>query len=110
MGAQRRLRAQIIVRTSDGKTTTWTTTAPSFESPAGSDVITAPPAGTWMCGAGALQDDSVYDGCVWDQRKYTNGWDFPNYAYDKGNWTAAVLASDPGGAVKTVMTAQTMPR
>jgi alpha-L-rhamnosidase len=93
-GFQRRVRMQIHVRTSDGKSTVWTTSAAG--------------ASPWRCGSGALLDDSVYDGCVWDQRLYTAGWDLPGYKYDSGNWTAAVAVADPGGASKTTMTAQTM--
>jgi hypothetical protein len=32
-----------------------------------------------MCGAGALMDDSIYNGCTYDARKETTGWDRDGY-------------------------------
>jgi hypothetical protein len=69
----------------------------------------APIAAAWACASGALVFDDVYDGCTWDARAETVGWDAPGYAPAAG-WPAAVLAADPGGAAgPTKMTAQTMP-
>jgi alpha-L-rhamnosidase len=100
--AVRKIRAQIFVHLSDGENLVWTSNAASFEGGEGY----GEEATTWMCGTGSLLDDSVYDGCVWDQGKYTTGWDMPNY--NAANWVQAVLASDPGGqyGVPTTLTAQ----
>ena len=108
IGAPRKVRALLIVRTSDGKVQTFATSAAGWGGAAAAAPPTAGAAG-WQCGSGALLDDSVYDGCVWDARLYTTGWDAPGFTYATGNWTAAVLASDPGGAHPTRMSAQTMP-
>ena len=106
-GELRQVRVQIRVRTSDGKVATWASTAGGFER------VGAPlrgvAAGEWMCGAGALQYDNVYNGCTWDQSKATIGWDLPSYNYSSGAWTAAVLMADPGGAHPTTMTPQSFP-
>lgn len=106
-GENREMRLIIKVRTSDGKTTTWSSTAPSFNR--GDATSSDAPLGQWMCGSGALQYDNVYNGCTWDQTKYTTGWDLPKFDYSPGNWTSAVLRADPGGNHPTVMRPQAFP-
>lgn len=104
-GENREMRMQLHVRTSDGNTAIWASTATGFES-VGSNA----PNGAWMCGAGALLDDNVYNGCTYDARLETTGWDMPGYGYNTGSgWTNAVLFADPGGAHPTTMIAQTFP-
>ena len=105
-GENREMRLIIKIRTSDDKTTTWTSTAASFNR---GTTTTDAPLGQWMCGSGALQYDNVYNGCTWDQTKYTTGWDLPRFDYSLGNWTSAVLRADPGGAHPTVMRPQAFP-
>ena len=93
---------------SDGSSAVWTSTAAGFRR-AESAGVGAAALGDWMCGAGALQYDNVYNGCTWDQSKATLGWDKPAYAYGSGSWTAAVLKADPGGEHKTLMVPQSFP-
>lgn len=70
--------------------------------------LRAPIASSWQCGSGALLADDVYNGCTWDSRLETTGWDTP--AYDAAGWLPAVLTADPGGDNgPTLMAAQTMP-
>lgn len=108
VGGNRQTRIIVIVHTSDGKSTTWTSTATAFQrGETKNSMIGA--TGTWMCGSGALIYDNVYNGCTYDARLETTGWDTPNYNYGIGNWTNAVLFADPGGAHPTTMTAQTFP-
>ena len=99
----RMARMLVSVRDSTGKTTTWATSAGGFARGAGAQ------AETWMCGAGAQLYDNVYNGVTYDARLETTGWDAPAFAYDVGNWTAAVLKADPGGATPTTMSTQAMP-
>ena len=105
-GELRQTRVQVRVRTSDGKTTTWASTAAGFRRARGAGEAAL---GDWMCGAGALQYDNVYNGCTWDQTKATLGWDLPGYSYATGAWAPAVLKADPGGAHPTAMTPQAFP-
>lgn len=93
------LRAILSVKTSDGKTKTWTTSAASFDA--------GPSAGAaaWACASGAYRFDSIYDGSTYDASRETVGWDLPGF--NSSAWAPAVLAADPGGATPTVMTAQT---
>lgn len=115
LGAVRKLRAMLYVRGSDGVTRVVTTNAGSFaklrrsaskRTRAGS---LAPIATSWTCGSGALLADDVYDGCTWDSRLETLGWDMPGYAPTPA-WPAAVLASDPGGVNgPAIMSAQAFP-
>jgi hypothetical protein len=105
-GELRQTRVQVRVRTSDGKTTTWASTAAGFRRARGAGEAAL---GDWMCGAGALQYDNVYNGCTWDQTKATLGWDLPGYSYATGAWVPAVLKADPGGAHPTAMTPQAFP-
>ena len=108
IGAVRKLRAQLRVTYSDGSTAVLVTAAASFRDRAALRGA-APIAAAWACASGALIFDDVYDGCTWDARAETVGWDSPGYAPAAG-WPAAVLAADPGGAAgPTQMTAQTMP-
>lgn len=107
-GASRQARMVVSVRTSDGKTTTWTTTAASFAAGARGGAARAA-AGGWQCGAGALLFDNIYDGCTYDARLETTGWDSPGYTYSSGTWTPALLRADPGGAKPTTMLAQLAP-
>ena len=109
-GELRQARVQVRVRSSDGKVTTWASTAGGFRREGGrGEAARAAALGDWMCGAGALQYDNVYNGCTWDQTKATIGWDMPNYSYATGGWVAAVLRADPGGAHPTAMVPQAFP-
>lgn len=98
----RMARMLVSVRDSTGKTTTWTTTAGGF-------VRAGDAAATWMCGAGAQLYDNIYNGVTYDARLETTGWDAPGYDFATGNWTAALLKADPGGATPTTMSTQAMP-
>lgn len=121
-GALRQTRFQLHVRTSDGNTQVFTSTAGAFDhhhAAVDTKMIKVKGSGKvkkaaapvqWMCGAGSLQYDNVYNGCTWDATQYTTGWDMPGYSYTgAGNWTQAVLRADPGGATPTTMTAQGFP-
>lgn len=60
----------------------FTTSAPSFAPATAPRVSTRgvkATAAAWACGSGALVADAVYDGCTWDARYETLGWDQPGY-------------------------------
>jgi alpha-L-rhamnosidase len=106
-GATREMRIQIHIRSTDGNTAIWSSTATGFQR---TDArVAAPLDAGWMCGSGALVYDSVYNGCTYNASAYTTGWDAPGYAYGSGAWTSAVLRADPGGAKPTTMSAQGFP-
>ena len=112
IGAVRKLRAQLRLTYADGSIAVLATTAGGFAD-ASAVALKAmgatPVPATWRCAAGALIFDDVYDGCTWDARAETVGWDLPGYA-PAAAWPEAVLASDPGGVHgPAAMTAQTMP-
>lgn len=100
-GGNRQVRMQVHVTDATGATTVWATTAGGWRAQSAAG-------GAWMCGAGALLYDNIYNGVTWDQTLYSVGWDQPGFAYS-ANWTAAVLRADPGGAAPTVLTSQAFP-
>ena len=100
-GGHRQVRMQVHVTDATGATSVWATTAGGWGAEA------AP--GAWACGAGALLYDNIYNGVTWDQTLYTTGWDLPGFSAAGGNWTAAVLRADPGGASPAALTAQSFP-
>jgi len=111
-GELRQARIQVRVRSSDGKTAVWASTAAGFRrvQPRAVRGAGAAPLGAWMCGTGALLYDDVYNGCTYNAQLETTGWDAPNYPYPAlGSWTQAVLKADPGGAHPTVMRPQAFP-
>lgn len=56
--------------------------------------------GTWMCGAGALLADSIYNGTVWNAQMDTAGWTSSGYNFTSGVWSPAVRIAAPGGVMQ----------
>jgi alpha-L-rhamnosidase len=94
-GYERRLRAWISLRWSDGSTSRVVTSASALGAGAGG----AGGAGAWMCGAGALLADDIYAGVTYDARLESSGWTSPGFNFSTGAWGAAVRIAEPGGAM-----------
>ena len=94
-GYERRLRAWLSVRWSDGSTTRVVSSAPTMgrrlsasEAPTG-----------FQCGSGPLIADDLYGGCTYDARLETPGWTAPGFNYSTGVWGPAVRIAAPGGVM-----------
>ena len=94
-GYERRLRAWLSLRWSDGSSTAVVTSASALGAGAGGGGS----GGVWMCGAGALLSDDIYAGVAYDARLETPGWTAPGFDYAMGAWGAAVRLAAPGGAM-----------
>jgi alpha-L-rhamnosidase len=94
-GYERRLRAWLSLRWSDGSASRVVTSASALGAGGGSggDV------GAWMCGSGALLSDDIYAGVAYDARLETPGWTAPGFNFSTGVWGAAVRLAEPGGAM-----------
>ena len=92
-GYERRLRAWLSIRWSDGSSTSVVSSAASMGRRLG-----AAPSG-FQCGAGALLADDLYGGCTYDARLETAGWTSPGYNYSTGKWADAVRIAAPGGVM-----------
>ena len=90
-GYERRLRAWLSIRWSDGSATSVVSSASAM----GRRLAGAP--GGWQCGTGALLADDVYAGCTYDARAETPGWTSQGYNYSTGQWADAVRIAEPGG-------------
>ena len=91
-GYERRLRAWLSLRWSDGSTSRIVSSADALGSSA---AVSSP----WMCGSGALLSDDIYAGAVYDARLETPGWTLPGFSFSTGSWGAAVRIAEPGGAM-----------
>ena len=90
-GYERRLRAWLSIRWSDGSTTSVVSSASAM-----GRRLTNAPSG-WQCGSGPLLADDVYAGCTYDARKETPGWTSVGFNYSSGQWADAVRIAEPGG-------------
>jgi alpha-L-rhamnosidase len=90
-GYERRLRAWLSIRWSDGSATSVVSSASAM----GRRLAGAQSG--WQCGTGALLADDVYAGCTYDARAETPGWTSQAFNYSKGQWADAVRIAEPGG-------------
>jgi alpha-L-rhamnosidase len=91
-GYERRLRAWLSIRWSDGSITSVVSSANAM----GRSISNAAPSG-WQCGTGPLLADDVYAGCTYDARAETPGWTDAGFNYSSGQWADAVRIAEPGG-------------
>jgi alpha-L-rhamnosidase len=94
-GYERRLRAWLSVRWSDGSTTSVVSSASAM----GRRLDEAAAPSGWQCGSGPLLADDLYGGCTWDARLETPGWNAQGFNYSTGQWADAVRIAAPGGAM-----------
>ena len=93
-GYERRLRAWLSLRWSDGSVTSVVTSASAL---GGASASGGAAGAGWQCGSGALLSDDIYAGTTYDARLETPGWNAPGY--NASAWPAAVRIAEPGGAM-----------
>jgi alpha-L-rhamnosidase len=101
-GYERRLRAWLSLRWSDGSATRVVSSAEALGAAAAAAASATQPS-AWQCGSGALLADDIYAGCDYDARLETPGWTAPGFNFSTGAWGAAVRITEPGGAMSPAL-------